>query len=146
MIGVGAVGLMASTVDDGNVPPQDVLAGYVRDWFKQLRASANESGGSRGRRALVLLRSLAYAPLDVSRRATIPSAEPGRWNRFYAMTNVMFGPLLMLHVVRDVVPPGYPALNLGANVGYLPLWAAVFGVSTVRRGWDSPRGKGAGWG
>jgi hypothetical protein len=63
--------------EDGNVPPHDVLIGYVREWFKQLRTSANESGGSRGRQVLVFLRSLAYAPLDIMRRATIPSAEPG---------------------------------------------------------------------
>ena len=123
--------MMASKVDDGNVPPQEVLAGYVREWFKQLRASANESGGSKGRKVLFFLRSLAYAPLDVLRRATIPASEPGRWNRFYAMTNVMFGPLLILHVARDVVPWEYPAVDLGRNTGYLPLWAAVLGASTV---------------
>ena len=38
-----------------------------------------------------LVRAVGYAPLDVLRRATIPSAEAGRWNRFYAMTNVMLG-------------------------------------------------------
>ena len=131
----GAVhgGLMASSSDDDR-PPQDVLAAYVRDWFKRLRASANESGGSRGRRALVFLRSLAYAPLDISRRASIPAVDPERWNRFYAMTNVMFGPLLILHVVRDVVPWNHPAVDLGETVGYVPLWAAVLGVSTVCAG------------
>ena len=61
------------------------------------------------------------------------STETQRWNRFYAMTNVMFGPLLILHIVKDVVPESYPVLDLGANTGYLPLWAAVLGLSTVVR-------------
>jgi len=43
----------------------------------------------------------------------------------------MLGPLLIMHMLRDVLPPGAPALDLGASVGFLPLWALVLWVSTV---------------
>jgi sodium/potassium/calcium exchanger 6 len=47
------------------------------------------------------------------------------------MTNVMLGPLLIMHMARDMVPWGYPIVDLGERTGYLPLWAAVLGTSTV---------------
>ena len=34
---------------------------------------------------------------------TIPSAEPEQWNRFYALSSIALGPLLLLHQVKDVV-------------------------------------------
>ena len=46
------------------------------------------------------MRQLVYAPLDVARRATVPAADPGKWNRFYGMANLMFAPLLLLHQVH----------------------------------------------
>ena len=82
---------------------------YVVDWMDE--PPAHEVLGenivrwcqAHGRTKYGLFKALVHAPLDVCRRMTIPSAEPDRWNRFYALSSVALGPLLLLHQVKDVV-------------------------------------------
>ena len=76
-----------------------------------------------------LFKALAHAPLDMCRRMTIPSAEPEQWNRFYALSSIALGPLLLLHQVKDVVDAH--ALIGNDFVGFLPLWMCVLIPSTL---------------
>ncbi|CAL6370873.1 unnamed protein product [Bathycoccus prasinos] len=99
-------------------PAHEVLGENIVRWCQ-----------AHGRTKYGLFKALVHAPLDVCRRMTIPSAEPDRWNRFYALSSVALGPLLLLHQVKDVV--GAQTLIGNDFVGFLPLWMCVLIPSTL---------------
>ena len=116
---VGTVDREMGVVDWMDEPPaHEVLGENIVRWCQ---AHGNTKYG--------FFKALAHAPLDVCRRMTIPSAEPERWNRFYALSSVALGPLLLLHQVKDVVDA--QALIGNDFVGFLPLWMCVLIPSTL---------------
>jgi solute carrier family 24 (sodium/potassium/calcium exchanger), member 6 len=99
-------------------PVHEVLGQNIIGWCQ-----------TNGKTRYMLFKALVHAPLDICRRMTIPSAEPERWNRFYALSSVSLGPLLLLHQLKDIVDA---KMLIGNDfVGFLPLWMCVLIPSTL---------------
>ena len=90
LVGMDGEMVVVDWVDEP--PAHEVLGQNIVRWCQ-----------THGKSRYGLFKALTHAPLDMCRRMTIPSAEPEQWNRFYALSSIALGPLLLLHQVKDVV-------------------------------------------
>ena len=117
----------SSSADSSSVAPWDALRGALRAWWRRARLEVASRHASRHRRRLALASTLLLAPLEVCRRATIPSADPRRWNRFYAAANAALTPPMLIRFAAAKAA----TLAGATDPPTLPPWAFVFFAATA---------------
>ena len=116
-----------SSAESSSVSPWEALRGDIRAWWRRARLEAESRHASRHRRRFALASTLLHAPLEVCRRATIPSSDPRRWNRFYAAANAALTPPILIRFAAAKAT----TLTGATDPPPWPPWAFVFCAATA---------------
>lgn len=116
-----------SSAEPSSVSPWEALRGDIRAWWRRARLDAESRHASRHRRRFALASTLLHAPLEVCRRATIPSSDPRRWNRFYAAANAALTPPILIRFAAAKAT----TLTGATDPPPWPPWAFVFCAATA---------------